>query len=377
MDTVLVRFGEIGSKGGSVRGHMLNVLRQRVEDRLEYEDLEYENISRTPGRIIVKTGEAQKVVRHVHELPGVASASPAYGTEPEIESLKEKSDRLEMGDTFGVETNRSGEHEFDSREVNRELGDHVRKSTGSEVDLDNPETWVRVDVRKDRAFIFTEVLEGPGGFPTGVQGELAALISGGIDSPVSAYKVMTRGTDIMPVYFYNKPVAAEDHLLRFKSVVDKLERFNPSKKWEYYVVDMEEVNERLMEVGKGRMVVHRRLMFKVAEKIAEKEGLKGLVTGESMGQKSSQTPQNLEMTTRAVDKPVFRPLLTYNKKDISQKAREIGTMEDAKIESACTSLAPESPATELKRKKLEKIEEEVDLDELVDLAMENTEKNVL
>lgn len=378
MDVLIVRYSEIGSKSGSVRAQMVKVLRQRVEDRMEYEDADYETVTQIPGRIIVETDQAGELARSLAQLPGVASTSPAYETEPEIEAIKKEAEDIEIGDSFGIETNRSGRHNFDSRDVNRELGSHIEGLTGAEVDLDEPDTWVGVDVRKDRAYLFSEKIEGPGGLPVGSRDGVAALISGGIDSPVAAYRIMTRGTDIVPVYFYNRPVAAEDHLMRFRSIIDELQKFNPGKKWRYYVIDMEEVNRRLLdEIETGRMIVHRKIMLRVAERLAEKEGLRGLLTGESMGQKSSQTPKNLEVTTRAVDMPVHRPLLTRAKEDITEEARSIGTLEDSNIESACTSLSPENPATRIRDRKLEAIESAVDIDEMVELALESSEKRVL
>lgn len=378
MDILIVRYSEIGSKSGSVRAQMVKVLRQRVEDRLEYEEADYDKVKDVPGRVIVEAGKPAELAGEIADIPGVASVSPAYETGPDIGSIKEEAEKIEVGDSFGVRTNRSGDHSFDSRDVNREVGSHIEEQSGAEVDLDEPDTWIDIDVRRDTAYVFSERIEGPGGLPVGSRDTVAALVSGGIDSPVAAYEIMTRGADIIPVYFYNRPVAAEDHLLRFRSILEELEKFNPGKKWEYYLVDMEEVNQELLEeVETGRMVVHRRIMFRVAEKIAEKEGLRGLMTGESMGQKSSQTPKNLEATTQAVDMPVHRPLLTQSKEDITEEARRIGTLEDANIESACTSLSPDNPATRIKDRKLEKIEDKVDVEKLVDRALQNAEKKVI
>jgi thiamine biosynthesis protein ThiI len=377
MRKVVVRFGEIGSKSAQVRGQMLNVLRQRVEDRLEYEGLDYSSVSRIESRILIEECEAEKTAEIVSELPGVSSCSPVVETSPSIDAVKNAVKELEIGDTFGVDTSRSGEHEFDSMDLNREVGSFVEERTGAEVDLDDPDTWINIDLREQKAFVYTEIFEGPDGFPVGSQGEMAALISGGIDSPVASYRIMTRGADITPIYFYNKPIAAEDHLLRFRSILDKLERFHPGKKWSYYIVDMEEVNQGLMEFGSGRMILHRRLMFRIAQRIAEKEGLDGIVTGESLGQKSSQTAVNLKRTTEAVNLPVHRPLLTDSKSEITEKARKIGTMEQSNIKSACTTLSPENPATELKQDQLESLECEIDIDHLVETAVENAEKNLL
>lgn len=377
MEKVIVRFGEIGSKSAQVRGQMLNVLRQRVEDRLDYEGIKYSSVSRIESRILIQTSETEKTTEVVSEIPGVSSCSPVYDTDPSIEAVKEAVTEIEIGDTFGVDTSRSGNHEFDSMDMNQEIGGFIDGNTDAEVDLDEPDTWINIDLREDRAFIYTDTFEGPDGFPVGSQGEMAALISGGIDSPVAAYRVMARGADITPIYFYNKPIAAEDHLLRFRSVLNELERFNPAKKWKYFVVDMEEINQDLMEFGSGRMILHRRLMFRIAERIAEEEGLDGIVTGESLGQKSSQTAINMKRTTGAVDLPVHRPLLTETKSEITEKAREIGTIEQSNIKSACTTLSPENPATELKKDQLEELEQKIDTEKLVEKAVKNAEENLL
>ncbi len=212
--------------------------------------------------------------------------------------MKQVTEKFEVGETFGIKTNRSGDHEFDSQDVNIEVGSFVEENKGAGVDLDEPETWINFDVREDRAYAFTRKISGPGGMPVGSGDIVAALISGGIDSPVAAHEIMKRGSDTVPIYFYNRPIAAEDHFLRFKSVVEKLQRFNPSRDWKAYKIDMNAVNEELMQVDRGRMVIHKRLMFAVAEKIAEENGLKALVTGESLSQKSSQTAANLKATLK-------------------------------------------------------------------------------
>lgn len=372
-DISVIRYGEIGTKSKRVQKQLIQTLRQRVEERIEYQGLEYKKVSRRQGRIIAYVENAEKTADILRNVPGVKTVSPAKKTEPDLEAIRKASEEFEYGETFGVDPN-TGNTELSTPEIAEEIGAYVQELTGAEVDLDNPDTWLGVDVRKDEAYIFTEKFEGPGGFPTATNGNYLTLISGGIDSPVAAYEMMTRGADITPIYFYNKPIAAPDHLMRFKASTKKLKKFHPSKKWEAYIIDMEEVNEELMDIGRGRMVVHREIMFKVAEKIAEREGLNGLVTGESLGQKSSQTSSNLELTSSAIDTPVFRPLLTWDKNSISQRARKIGTFEEAEIKSACRSLSPENPATILDRKRLENLEREVDIDSLVEGALNSVKK---
>ena len=378
METVVIRYGELGTKSDKVRSDMTSILRQRVQDRLKFEGEEFEKVSTVPGRIICRdVRNPESVADIVSEIPGVASASPVISTESSIEAMKEASERLEVGESFGIDANTAGEHSFDSQDIERELGSYVKEKRDLRVDLDEPETVVEVDARFEETFIFTERFEGPQGFPEGAGDDLAALISGGIDSPVAAYETMKKGSKITPIYFYNKPLAAEDHLIRFKSVIKKLKRFNPSRDWKFFIVDMEEVNKQLMDqVEKGRMLIHRRIMFRVAEKIAEQENLSGIVTGESLAQKSSQTASNLDLTSRSVDKNILRPLLTEDKHSITSKARELGTFEDSTIESACNTLAPQNPATRMDNQELQEKEERIDIDSLVQKAVNSmkTEK---
>lgn len=373
MDHVLVRYGEIGTKSREARRRMLRLLNQRLRERLAAEDMEA-SVRPIHGRLVVETETAANAVAAaLGELPGVVSSSPAIRTEPDIDVIMEATDNLNVGETFGVDANVVGERDVGSDDVNRDVGAHVEERTGAAVDLDNPDTWIEIDLRKEAAYVFTERYAGPGGFPIGSQNALAALISGGIDSPVAAHAIMTRGADVVPIYFYNKPIAAGDHLLRFEESLNTLRRFHPGKTWYYYHVDMEPINKALMAIEGGRMLLHRIIMFRVAEQIAEQEGLAGLVTGESLGQKSSQTAANLKATSRAIDLPLYRPLLTETKASITQHAEEIGTFETATVAAACQSLAPNSPAPEIERERLESLKRAVNLDDLVERAREATE----
>jgi thiamine biosynthesis protein ThiI len=375
MKTVIARYSEIGSKSGQVRSKMHQVLRERVNNRLKHEGIDFEKVSTSRGRIIVENTKAKKAAEHVADTPGIASASPCLKTCSDIDNISETAGKLEVGDTFGVETNRAGEHSFDSHEVNVEVGSHIEEETGSSVDLDNPDTWLRIDIRQDTTYVFNQRIEGVGGLPTGVNSDMAALISGGIDSPVAAFEVMRRGSSITPIYFYNKPIAAEDHIMRFEAAVRELKRYHPSKKWFYIRVDFEEVNQILMnKVERGRMVLHRALMFRVAEELAEEYGLKGIVSGEALGQKSSQTASNLKLTSRSLDTPIHRPLLTSDKNKIVERSKRLDTFELSKIDSACRSISPDNPATNLSRDDFESLKKRVGFEDLVDNAVSSSEK---
>ena len=364
---IVARYGEIGTKSSPVRSRMASVLRQRISDRLEYEGADIHKISEKDGRIYCNIDEPDEYIHDVAEMPGVSTASTALVTEAESGSINQAFSRFDTGDSFAVRVN-TANNDFSSSEMEKKLGGIVEERTGSEVDLERPETRLEADIRGEKAFVFADRHEGPDGFPVGSGGDLGALISGGIDSPVAAYRMMSRGSDIVPIYFYNRPIAAEDHLVRFRSAVDKLKRFHPSKNWEAVIVDMEEINRRLMDKGRGRMVVQRRSMFRIAEKVADIRKLEGLVTGESMSQKSSQTARNMATTSITTSVPIHRPLLGESKNRITEQARRLGTFEDATIDSACSSMAPDHAATRFNPRDARRIEEDLELEDLEEEA---------
>jgi thiamine biosynthesis protein ThiI len=373
MDHVLVRYSAIGTKSEPVARRMRSRLRERVAERLAYEELEAPSIENIPGRVLVSTPAADAAARAVAELPGVASTSPADRVEVDFEAIAAATDDLAIEPPFAVRVNTAGDQPFTSEALERDLGARVQERTQAAVDLESPTTTVEVDVRDAGAFVFTERHSGPGGFPVGSQEPLVALISGGIDSPVAAAEAMARGSDIEPVYFYNRPMAAGDHVARFEAALSKLVRLHPAKPWRYHLVDLAPVNETLTAVGTGRMILHRRVLFRVAEHIATETDAVGLVTGEAIGQKSSQTPTNLALTGAAVEVPVHRPLLTVPKQDIVDRARQLGTFEDAVVDAACRTIAPDNPTPRLGENRLAALEAEVGIDRLVEAAIEGIE----
>ncbi len=364
---VLVRYSEISKKKGKTRQQLLQALRQRIQDKLDFEQVSYQKVSERPGRIFI-FNTSREAAESIKLLPGIKSCSPAKKVKPKTSIIEENLPVVEG--SFGVRVN-TRDTDYSSQELERKFGSIIQEKTGNVVDLENPDTWVKIEISKDQAHIFTEKFEGPGGLPAATQGNFITLVSGGIDSPVAAYQMMNRGADITPIYFYNRPYAAEDHLLRFEKTVEKLREFNPSKKWKYYVVDMKEANKALEEVDSGRMILHRMLMFEAADKIRMEKGMDGIVTGESISQKSSQTPENLATTSQGLN--IFRPLLTWEKDEITEKARDIGTFQYSKIDSACKTISPENPSTNVTLEELKTLKEKIGFDEILQELVESAE----
>lgn len=352
-DVVLVRHGDIGVKSSRVQNWMERRLKENVVAMLEDRDVEG-SVERDWGRLFVRTPEPRAAANAVGDVFGVVSASPALRVRPELgaiaDALAETADRHYTGGTFAVDARRTGEHDFSSQDVGETGGEAVWTAVADdfepEVDLDDPDLRFEVEVREDQAFVFIGRVEGPGGLPVGTQDPVVALVSGGIDSPVAAWMAMKRGSPIVPLYFDLGTYGGADHRARAFETIRTLSTDAPQEEWTVRVAEIGPYLERLEErVGDTRMLSVRRFMYLIAEHVAAETGAKGIVTGEAVGQKSSQTVANLAVTDRVTDLPVHRPLLAMDKQEIIAKAREIGTYETATIDAGCSRVAPTQPAT--------------------------------
>ncbi|EJN61093.1 tRNA sulfurtransferase [Halogranum rubrum] len=353
--TVLVRYGEIGTKSSKVRSDMERLLRENLESMLAARDVEAA-IDHEWSRILLRTDDADNTdaaVAAACDTFGVVSASPARSVDPTREAICEAlvaaaADHPD-GATFGVRATRAGSserHPFSSRDLEIDGGSAVEAETGATVDLDDPDRTYYVECRAQEAFVFTEKRPGPGGLPLGTQGRAVVLLSGGLDSPVAAWEMMKRGCRIVPVYVDLGPYGGVDHQARALSTVGELTCYAPDDDLSLRIVPAGPLVETLMaEVGSTRMLSLRRVMLRIGEAVARDVGAHSVVTGESLGQKSSQTGGNLAATDAATSLPVHRPLLTRDKTDIVDQARAIGTFDDSTITVGCEQVAPSHPET--------------------------------
>lgn len=354
-DTVVVRYGEIGTKSRQVRGWMSRQLIENLGALLADRGLSGD-VERRDARVIVETTEqdVEAATAAAADTFGVTSASAARRVEPTMDAitaaLAQAASEIYDGGSFAVDAQRSGSQSFTSEDLARRGGSAVWEAAQDEfepeVDLDDPDVTFYVDCRHAEAFVFLEKRRAPGGLPLGSQKPLVALVSGGIDSPVAAYETMKRGAPIVPVYLDLGDYGGSDHRARAISTVGELARLAPNFDMDVRVVPAGDAVAGMVEhLEKGRMIAFRRYMFRVAEHLAEATDAVGIVTGEAIGQKSSQTTQNLAVTSAATDLPTHRPLVTVNKTDISERAREIGTFTDSTLPAGCNRLAPEQAET--------------------------------
>jgi thiamine biosynthesis protein ThiI len=381
-DTVLVRHGEITTKSRQVQHRMEGRLRDNVAAILADRGLD-DPVERRHTRLFVRTrpDRIEAVTDAATDAFGVVSASPTASTEPTLGAIcrtlaETASEGYEAG-TFAVRARRAGnvDHPFTSVDIEREGGAAVWEAAeerGMEpaVDLDDPDLTLFVECRREEAFVFVEKREGPGGLPVGTQEPLVALVSGGFDSPVAAWEAMRRGCPIYPLYVDLEEYGGPDHRARAERAVARLGRYAPNFDLGLTVAPGGDAVARLVEeMDTGRMLGLRRFMYRVAQRVATEAGAVGIVSGEAIGQKSSQTAANLRVTGAVTDLPIHRPLLTADKTDIIQCAREIGTHEEATIPVGCNRVAPANPATRGSFDTIEDAEPD-DIERLADDAAE-------
>lgn len=356
--TVLVRYGEIGLKSAQLRGRMEQRLQANLLAMFDDRALDAQ-VTRENTRLYVETSHERvdAVAAAAADTFGVVSASPATRVTPTAaavtDALAEVASEHYRGQTYAVRVDRAGPasvHPFSSTELERAGGDAVARGAPDgvkpTVDLEDPELTFSVECRPEDAYVFLDSHKGPGGFPLGTQEPLVALVSGGIDSPVAAWLAMKRGAPVYPVYIDLGKYSGPDHRLRAEQTTATVGRYAPNFDTRLRVADGGAVVEALAaDLDMYRMVAVRRFMLQVAAEVADDLDAVGIVTGEAAGQKSSQTMTNLRVTGAAVDLPVHRPLLGFDKSTISKRAQAIGTYPDSTIDTGCHLLAPDRPAT--------------------------------
>jgi thiamine biosynthesis protein ThiI len=372
--SAMLRFtGEITTKARGTRARFQRRLADNLEDALRAHDLRG-RVEPDWSRVYVHGEEGLLDV--VGRVFGVSSFSPIEGRCPaRLDAIVELgrglyADRV-RGRRYAVNARRSGRHDFSSYDIQRELGTAL--NPGAVVDLDDPEVEVRVEVRDEAARLFTERRPGAGGLPLGVQGRAVALLSGGYDSAVAAWMALRRGIELDYV-FCNLGGGAYRRMVTEVALV-------LARRWSYgsrptlHVLDFSEVVEAMRRAVRPSylQVVLKRLMYRTACRIGGRCGADAVVTGEAVGQVSSQTLANLRAIDGASDLPVLRPLIGFDKQEIIARAREIGTYElSSRIREYC-ALVPEHPVTATTPERAEDQERHLDLS-VLDAALEGHDR---
>ena len=380
----IVRCGEVALKGMN-KPYFEKMLVNRIKKLLK----KFDNVEayRHEGLIFVradKKHDPEMIIGEISKVFGVASISPALECESELNSIGDAAVALMMDliekkgiKTFKVDAKRADKNfPVKSPEIARIIGAKVLVGCKVlKVDVHNPDCVLFVDLRKDKSYVFEQKISGFGGLPLGTNGKGMVLLSGGIDSPVAAWMMAKRGMLIEAVHFHSYPYTSQ----RAQEKVEDLARIIAQYcgRFKMNVINLLPIQEQIVEncPEEETTILVRRFMMRIAEKVAQKSGCTMLITGETLGQGASQTAEALVVTDATVKMPVMRPLIALDKVDIIQKAKDIGTFETSIMpyEDCCTVFLPKHPATKPKLEKILESESKLDVDALVEAAVEKME----
>jgi thiamine biosynthesis protein ThiI len=377
MDSVLIRYHEIALKKGN-RAYFTEMLKRNILASVK--DLGAKEIRSLPARLVLTFRneiEPQTLSERISSVFGIANFSLVQRSERDIDQLRSQILAGLNGahfSSFRIDTQR-GDKNFplNSPEINRQLGAAVQEKSGARVDLTNPEFTVYVEILPKDTFFGFNKLPGAGGLPVGASGRLLSLISGGFDSPVAAYRMMQRGCRVIFVHFHSAPYQDKTSQDKVRKLVKLLTRHQFQSR--LYMVPFGEIQRQIVAAVARplRVVLYRRMMLRIGERIARKEKARALVTGESLGQVASQTLENMTVIQQAVTLPILRPLVGMDKQEIVDQARRIGTFETSSIpdQDCCQLFVPKHPATKARFDEVESDESKLDVNELVRYGLEN------
>lgn len=378
MKHILIHYQEIALKGKNRHFFV-----KRLIDNLSKatKGLGVKDIREVTGRIIMQlsSGADETQLRdRISKVFGIANFSFVSKTTNDIDVLKEavladvKKSKLSFK-SFRIRTSRGyKEYPLTSMDVDRIIGGPVKEATNSRVDLKNPELTIFIEILLKDACFYIEKLPGQGGLPVGTSGKVVCLLSGGIDSPVAAYRLMKRGCSVIFVHFHSYPYQSKISQEKAGDIVDVLSYFQNSSR--VYLIPFGDIQQEIVlnAPAKYRVVLYRRMMMRIAQAIAFKEKALALVTGDSLGQVASQTLENMRTIEDAVKLPVFRPLIGMDKIEIIDKAKAIGTYDISIIpdQDCCQLFIPKNPATRTGIAEIEKVEQSLDIDKLIKMGMD-------
>lgn len=383
-EIILAKYGEIILKGGN-RPKFESILVGNIKNSLK-------NVAETDVRlaqatVYVEVADEDKmdiVMERLTKIFGIVTVTRAAVCEKDIEDIKAKAKEylkndLTDGKRFKVEAKRSDKKfPYNSPQICMEVGGYLDDEyPGIIVDVHNPDVTVKVEVRDFAAYVYANEnkVQGQGGMPIGTGSKATLLLSGGIDSPVAGHMISKRGVEIDAVNFFSFPYTsdrAKEKVIELASILAQY-----TSKINLYIVPFTEIQLQIRDKcpEEHMTLVMRRFMMRIAERLARKHNSRALITGESVGQVASQTLAALDVTNAAVDMPVLQPLIGMDKIEIIDRAHEIGTYETSILpyEDCCTVFTPKHPTTNPKRENIEKSENRLDGETLIEAALAGVE----
>lgn len=383
----LIKYAEIGIKGKN-RFIFENALRDQITFALTDVEGDFQVI-KDQGRIYVEANgefDYEETIAALKRVFGVAAICPVVLVEDAswdnlTVSVKDYVKNV-YGDkqfTFKVEAKRADKsYPFTSPQICVEMGDYLLQNFDNmKVDVHNPDVRLHIEVR-NRAYVYSEIIPGPGGMPVGTNGKAMLLLSGGIDSPVAGYMISKRGVKLSATYFHAPPYTSERAKQKVVDLAKLVAKY--SGPMELNIVNFTDIQLYIYEKcpHEELTIIMRRYMMKIAEELALQSGCLGLITGESIGQVASQTMQSLMATNEVCTLPVYRPLIGFDKQEIVDVAEKINTYETSiqPFEDCCTIFVAKHPVTKPNLKVIKRSERNLEekIEELVQTALDTVEK---
>ncbi|AUA28166.1 TPA: tRNA 4-thiouridine(8) synthase ThiI [Clostridioides difficile] len=380
---LIVKYGEIGVKGKN-RYIFENRLIRNIRNMLK--PIGRFNVYKEYGRIYVdlEDYDYEEVIEEVRKVFGIVGVCPGVRAKKDYDTLKEIAlkmleEKIEAGyKTFKVESRR-GDKSFGltSQEMSMDIGGYLLSKVGDRINVDvrNPEVKIKCEYREFHTMVYSDTIPGYGGLPLGTNGRAMSLLSGGIDSPVATWMVAKRGMEVEAVHFHSYPFTSERSQEKVKDLAKILAKY--CGRVRLHKVNILEIQKAIGENcnEEESTILSRRFMMRIAQRLSEKRHCDALITGESIGQVASQTIQGLTCTNAVVDLPVFRPLIAMDKSDIVDIAKKIGTFETSIVpeEDCCSVFSPRKPVTKPRLEKIEKSETALDIEKLVQDAIDKIE----
>ena len=375
MNSFVVHYQEIALKGKNrpwFLGRLVRNLRRSLSD------LDVTAVNSLMGRIEIVLGPAAdpaEVGERIGRTFGIANYSYAGRSTQDLAQIADAI-LADLGDrtcrSFRVSARRADKRfPMTSPQIEREVGGRIKSVKGWRVDLDDPELVIHVELLSHDSFYFFGKERGAGGLPTGTAGRVACLLSGGIDSPVAAWRMMKRGCSATFIHFHSYPILSRASIDKARQLVELLTRYQLQSR--LYLVAFGDIQQQVLLSAPGpmRVVLYRRLMLRIAERIARNRGAQALVTGDVVGQVASQTLENLAVVGSVATLPIFRPLVGMDKEEITAEAQRLGTYPISIIpdQDCCTLFTPRNPLTRARLADVAAAEEVLALEDLVDRAV--------
>ena len=380
---VIIHYGEIALKGGN-RSFFEKKLKDNIKKALT--GIDFESVERIRGRFILyfdDTNSVEAIKLKLQNVFGISYFSFGLAVARDIKVIKETSWQLLSNvsfDSLKIAARRAQkDFRLNSMEINRQVGEFIQKKSKKRVDLSNPDVSCFIEINEKVALIYTEKIPGLRGLPVGVSENAVSLLSSGIDSPVASYLMLKRGVNLIYAHFHSQPYTNQASQENAEELVKKLCRYQLRAK--IYSIPFINIQKEIMAKAPEplRVLLYRRYMVRLSERIATLVRASALVTGENVGQVASQTLSNIRVVSEVTSLPILRPVAGFDKEEIITLAQKIDTFEISiePYEDCCTLFVPKNPSTKAQSKELLMAEKHLDVDELMDEAIEMAEVKIL